>query len=114
LVGAATGAGMGFVESILKDRWMYVTSGPLAGKQFILYKDVTTLGNSQSADIYLFKDPAILPRHAVVEMSGSRMHLRASGPVLINGSTVTSRVLEDGNLIQIGRYAFRYKEKARQ
>jgi len=38
LFGAATGAAMGWVESALKDRWLYVTSGPLAGKQFILYK----------------------------------------------------------------------------
>ena len=34
----ATGIGMGLVESALKDRWLYVVSGPLAGKQFILYK----------------------------------------------------------------------------
>ena len=48
LVGIATGVAMGLVESALKDRWLYVTSGPLAGKQFILYKPLTTIGSSQS------------------------------------------------------------------
>jgi len=38
LLGMATGVAMGLVESALKDRWLYVTAGPLAGKQFILYK----------------------------------------------------------------------------
>jgi hypothetical protein len=113
LVGCATGAAMGLVESILKDRWLYVTAGPLAGKQFILYRNLTTLGNAQAADIYLFKDPNILAQHAVIAMSGSRVQIRALGPVFINGSRATTRVLEDGNLVQIGRYSFRYKEKNR-
>jgi hypothetical protein len=113
LVGAATGVAMGLVESILKDRWLYVTAGPLAGKQFILYKTQTTIGNIQGADIYLFKDPSILPEHAVISMNGGRVQIRAAAPVFINGNRVTSRVLEDGNLVQIGRYSFRYKEKNR-
>jgi hypothetical protein len=113
LVGGATGVAMGLVESILKDRWLYVTAGPLAGKQFILYKDRTTMGNTQAADIYLFKDPNILAEHAVIAVSGSRVQIRASGPVFINGSRATTRMLEDGNLVQIGRYSFRYKEKNR-
>ena len=33
LTGMATG--IGIIERALKDRWLYVTSGPLAGKQFI-------------------------------------------------------------------------------
>jgi CDP-diglyceride synthetase len=68
LVGVATGVGMGLVESALKDRWLYVTAGPLAGKQFILYKSETTMGSRQESDIYLFKDPDILLRHAVVQI----------------------------------------------
>lgn len=104
---------MGLVESILKDRWLYVTAGPLAGKQFILYKARTTVGNNQGADIYLFKDPNILPEHAVISINGSRVQIRGTGPVFINGNRVTTRVLEDSNLMQIGRYSFRYKEKNR-
>jgi hypothetical protein len=113
LLGMATGISMGIVESALKNRWLYVTSGPLAGKQFILYKALTTIGSEQQSDIYLFKDQAILPNHAIVATQGSRTKLTAMGAVYVAGSPIQNRILQDGDLIQIGRYAFRYKEKAR-
>jgi hypothetical protein len=113
LVGLATGVGMGLVESALKDRWLYVMAGPLAGKQFILYKSETSIGSRQESDIYLFKDPNILPRHAVINISGARVMLQAMGSVLWAGQPVHNRVLQDGDLLQVGRYAFRYKEKHR-
>jgi hypothetical protein len=111
--GLATGAMMGLVESAMKDRWFYVTAGPLAGKQFILYKPQTSIGSDQQSDIYLFKDPSILPRHATLETNGARITLRAAGQVFVAGTPVTNRVLLDGDLVQLGRYAFRYKEKTR-
>ena len=113
LVGLATGVGMGLVESALKDRWLYVVAGPLAGKQFILYKSETSIGSRQESDIYLFKDANILPRHAVINITGARVSLQATGSVLWAGQPVHSRVLQDGDLLQVGRYAFRYKEKQR-
>jgi hypothetical protein len=113
LVGVATGIAMGWVESALKDRWLYVTAGPLAGKQFILYKDLTTIGSQQAADIYLFKDSNILPQHAVIGISGARVQLKCLGAGYVGGSPVQTRVLQDGDLLQIGRYSFRYKERHR-
>jgi len=113
LFGLATGVGMGLVESALKDRWLYVVSGPLAGKQFILYKTQTTIGSRQDSDIYLFKDPTILPDHAMISLNGNRVSLQANGPVSWAGQSVNTRVLQDGDLLQLGRYAFRYKEKQR-
>jgi hypothetical protein len=112
ILGAATGAAIGIVESALKQRWLYVSAGPLAGKQFILYKDHTTLGSNQQSDIYLFKDPQILPRHAVIERRGNRLQLTADGPVYVAAQPVRGpRVLQDGDFVQIGRYGFRYREK---
>ena len=111
LLGMAAGAGMGLVESALKDRWLYVTTGPLAGKQFILYKSSSVLGSAQQCDIYLFKDPSILPQHAVVEINGSRVQIRCMGPVFVNGVPTRLQVLQSGAIVQIGRYAFRYQEK---
>jgi hypothetical protein len=114
LLGMATGIAMGLVESALKDRWLYVTAGPLAGKQFILYKPQTAIGSSQSCDIYLFKDPEILPQHATLEQKGSKIHLIANGAVYIGGQPVRGvRVLESGAILQLGRYAFRYQERQR-
>ena len=101
LLGMATGISMGIVESALKNRWLYVTSGPLAGKQFILYKALTTIGSEQQSDIYLFKDQAILPNHAVITTQGSRTKLTAMGTAFVAGSPVQNRILQDGDLIQI-------------
>lgn len=115
LFGLATGIAMGLVESALKDRWLYVTSGPLAGKQFILYKPQTTLGSSQSCDIYLFKDPEIQAHHATLQLKGSHLCLQSAGAVYVAGQPVRGgRVLASGNLIQLGRYTFRYQERQRK
>jgi hypothetical protein len=115
LLGLSTGIAIGLVESALKDRWLYVTSGPLAGKQFILYKPQTTIGSSQTCDIYLFKDSEILPHHATLQFKGSRLHLLASGPVYLAGHLIRGpRVLDNGATLQLGRYGFRYQEKQRR
>jgi hypothetical protein len=113
VLGLAAGAAMGFVESALKDRWIYVSAGPLAGKQFILYKSTTTIGSDQSSDIYLFKDSNIAPQHAVIDIRGSQATLRAQAPVFVSGVPAHSHVLLSGETVQIGRYAFRYHERHR-
>jgi hypothetical protein len=111
LFGLATGVAMGIVESALKDRWLYVASGPLAGKQFILYKPVTVIGSSQGSDIYLFKDNTVQPQHASIELRGAQTFLNALGPVFVSGQPARRRALASGDLIQIGRYAFHFRER---
>jgi hypothetical protein len=111
IFGASTGLAIGLVESALKNRWLYVSGGPLAGKQFILYKPITRLGSQQSNDIYLFKDLSIAPTHATIELRGPHATLVATGPTFVGGQPVTQRVLRSGDLIQIGRYTFQYQEK---
>lgn len=113
VLGLAAGAAMGFVESALKDRWIYVSAGPLAGKQFILYKATTTIGSDQSSDIYLFKDSNIAPQHCVIDIRGSQATLRAQAPVFVSGVPIQSHVLLSGETVQIGRYTFRYNERHR-
>ena len=113
IMEARTGVGIGLVESALKDRWLYVSGGPLAGKQFILYKPQTRIGRDQSNDIYLFKDISIQPHHAVIDLRAGRAFLTASAPTFVSGQPVTQRTLQNGDLIQIGRYSFSYQEKHR-
>jgi pSer/pThr/pTyr-binding forkhead associated (FHA) protein len=114
LLGLATGVAIGIVESALKDRWLYVASGPLAGKQFILYKPLTTIGSSQSSDIYLFKDTSILPRHGIIELRGAQTFIRSDAPIFVSGAPTRFRALQSGDLIQIGRYAFHFRERQRK
>jgi ubiquitin-protein ligase len=72
---------MGLVGSALKDRWLYVTSGPLAGKQFILYKPQTIMGAPVERHLSLqgCRNPAA-PRHSHGERRTHPPHLR--GPRL--------------------------------
>lgn len=116
ILGASTGIAIGLVESALKDRWLYVASGPLAGKQFILYHDQTTIGRQQSCTIYLFKDPSILDQHAVIQHRGARTFITAYGEVAVSGQRLRpnmERVLANGETIKIGQYVFQYSEKAK-
>ena len=113
LLGLATGVAIGIVESALKDRWLYVAAGPLAGKQFILYKPVTTIGSNQKSDIYLFKDTSILPEHGRIELRGAQTFLHSAGPIFVSGQPVRTRALQSGDLVQIGRYAFHFRERHR-
>jgi hypothetical protein len=113
LLGLATGVAMGIVESALKDRWLYVAAGPLAGKQFILYKPQTVIGSTQQCDIYLFKDTSIQPQHARIELRGAQTFLHAGGQVFVSGQPVRNRALQTGDLVQIGRYSFHFRERQR-
>jgi hypothetical protein len=116
ILGASTGIAIGLVESALKDRWLYVSGGPLAGKQFVLYQDLVTIGRSQSNTIYLFKDLGVLEQHATIEHRTGRSVLTACGPVVVSGQPLQAnmqRALNSGDVIQIGRYTFTYAEKER-
>lgn len=111
IFGLSTGVAIGLVESALKNRWLYVSGGPLAGKQFILYKPVTQLGSQQANDIYLFKDLTIAPTHATIQLRGPHATLLATGPTFVGGQPIAQHNLRSGDVIQIGRYTFQYQEK---
>ena len=74
---------------------------------------MTTIGSSQSSDIYLFKDTSILPQHGVIELRGAQTFIRADAPVFVSGAPARYRALQSGDLIQIGRYAFHFRERQR-
>ena len=117
ILGASTGIAIGLVESALKERWLYVSSGPLAGKQFVLYQDFVTIGKAQDCMIYLFKDPSILEQHATIVRRAGRSVINAIGPVMISGQLYQGhkqKVLCTGDVLQIGRYTFTYAEKEKK
>lgn len=116
VIGAATGLLIGFVESVLKDAWLMVTGGPLTGKQFVIYRSPTILGSAPKADIFLFKDAAVEPRHAALHVAAGSCELEDFGTpsgTLVNGQRVGRHRLRSGDAIQIGSYCFSYTEKAR-
>jgi len=116
VIGAATGALIGAVESVLKDAWLLVTGGPLTGKQFVIYKNPTVFGSAPKADIYLFKDALVEPHHAALHTLAHGHELEDLGTpagTLVNGQRIGRHRLRAGDSIQIGHYSFSYSEKAR-
>lgn len=112
-----TGVAMGLLEDAAKQGWLKVAAGVIAGKQFILYKNPTFIGSSPKCEIYLFKDPTVMPQHAAItEIRGSYTiePLGPECPVLLNAVPLQRpQKLENGDRIIIGetQFVFGLKEK---
>ncbi|MEX2316812.1 MAG: FHA domain-containing protein [Pirellulales bacterium] len=105
-IGCFVGLFVGLVEGWTKTAWLMMRKGPLAGKQFILFKDTTVLGSSPKADIYLFKDDAIEPRHAIIVNRGGRFEIedcKTPDGTYVNGIPIHSHVLADGDQVVLGK-----------
>ncbi len=117
LIGASTGFMIGVVELLAREAWCKMLTGPLAGKEFVLYRDPTVIGSSPKADIFLFKDPEVEPQHALVHTLGEGYELEDKGGgagTWVNGKRVRRQRLANGDQIRIGKtvLAFSVKEEA--
>jgi len=91
-------------------------TGPLAGKQFILHKTPSVLGSSPKADIYLFKDAAIQPRHALIHNRGGRFEIEdceSADGTYVNGHPVQKRILQSGDQIVLGKTLLQFELRER-
>ncbi len=113
-IGGFVGLFVGLVEGWTKTAWLLMQKGPLAGKQFILYKDTTVLGSSPKADIYLFKDDAIEPRHALITNRAGRFEIEdceTPDGTYVNGIPITRARLNDGDQIVLGKTVLEFSMK---
>lgn len=113
IMGLVIGLAIGLIENARKEFWVEILSGGMAGKQFILYHESTTVGSSPDALITLIKDPNIAPEHLVLRRSPQGMSaVKASGQLVINGYPSEGTVLGNGDLIQLGETVLRFGERA--
>ncbi len=113
-IGLFVGLFVGLVEGWTKTAWLLMRKGPLAGKQFIMFKDTTVLGSSPKADIYLFKDDGIEPRHALITNRGGRFEIEDCNTpdgTYVNGIPVTRTILRDGDKIVLGKTVLEFSVK---
>ncbi len=106
VIGCVVGLLIGLVEGWTKNAWLLMRKGPLAGKQFIMFKDTTVLGSSPKAEIYLFKDDAIEPKHAVIYNRGGRFEIEDCGTpdgTYVNGVAIKRTYLKPGDQIVLGK-----------
>lgn len=105
-IGCLVGLFVGLVEGWTKTAWLLMKKGPLAGKQFILFKDTTLLGSVAKADIYLFKDDAIEAKHAVIYNRGGAFEIEdcnTADGTYVNGLPITRHLLRHGDQIVMGK-----------
>jgi len=114
VIGLAVGALIGVVELLARDAWLRMTQGPLAGKEFLLFKDVMNIGSSPRSDIYLFNDPLVLPDHAILRAVGDECEIESrqrDQRVLLNSRPVQQARLRHGDQVTIGRTLFIFEKR---
>jgi hypothetical protein len=114
VIGSFVGFFLGLVESLSKEAWFIMKTGPLRGKQFVIYNNPMVIGSSPKCDIYIFKDPAIEPRHAEVFQVGSKFEIRdCNSPqgIFVNNARVKTKMLEKGDLVVIGESVLEFDSR---
>ena len=105
VTGVAVGAAIGLVEQVRKEVWLEIVNGGMAGKQFILYHDATTIGSAPGCHVTLIKDPHIAAHHASIVRGPGGAEIHAGDPsavVLVNGQPVQRAPVASGDQVQIG------------
>ena len=114
VIGLLVGLFIGLVEGWTKTAWLLMRAGPLAGKQFVLHRDTTILGSAPKADVYLFKDDAIEPRHALIYNRGGRFEIEDCNTpdgTYVNGIPVKRQLLANGDKIVLGKTVLEFALK---
>lgn len=116
ITGGAIGLFIGFIEEVTKKAWLVRLIGRNEGKEIVLYKLSTTLGRDEYADIPIYSDPDVAPKHAVITAVGQRHFIQDVGSTygtFLNSGKITQReALADGDLLLIGKTKFMFRDKA--
>lgn len=113
-IGACVGLMIGLVELFVRDIWLRMVEGPLAGKEFLLFRDVMTVGSSPHSAIYLFNDPDVASHHATLRTVGDRVEIEnhsVDHPLLVNDRRITHTRLRHGDKITVGRAIFVFENR---
>jgi hypothetical protein len=114
VMGASIGLGIGMVEEIRKRAWLKIEKGILAGKEFILYNEITTIGSSPKCDIVLFKDDAISPIHSNIKIENNRYIIydnNTNSGTFVNYQRINKKTLSNNDSIQIGSTVIKFLER---
>lgn len=112
-VGGLIAGATRVVETARRQAWLHITAGGMAGKEFILYHDVTRIGASPDCEVFLLKDPAVAKLHAQIDDRDGRRLLTAmpDAPVYVNQQPVQSHLLRNGDQLQVGNTVITYAER---
>jgi len=116
VIGAGVGLMIGIVELLARDAWLNMVRGPLAGKEFLLFKDLLRLGASPRSDIYLFNDDQVADHHATIRAAADHYEIEAATDqaaclLLVNGRPVQRTRLRHGDQITLGSTEFVFQKR---
>lgn len=116
VIGACVGLMIGIVELLARDAWLQMVEGPLAGKEFLIFKDTMHVGASPKCEIYLFNDNQVAPQHAVLRSVGDNYEIEnlcRETPMCLNARPTQRARLHNGDQITIGRTVFVFQKRKR-
>lgn len=105
ITGVGIGLGVGLVERVRRDCWLRIVSGPMSGKEFILYNQLTRVGRDYRCEIVLTKDIAVAPVHAMFGLTPAGQVTVQAEPgavIAVNGAPTTGAQLRSGDLVGVG------------
>jgi len=82
-----------------------ITTGPHAGEEYHLTKDLTTIGKMAGNDIVLNRDDSTSKRHAGIKIDDMRYELadfNSTNGTFVNGRKINKQFLRDGDRIKLG------------
>ncbi|MBI2844493.1 MAG: FHA domain-containing protein [Armatimonadetes bacterium] len=115
VTAGAIGLFIGFIEEVTKQAWLVHLKGRNEGREFLIFKPETVVGRDEFADVPVFGDPNVEPRHFVIRADERRHRLQdlgTSAGTLVNGQRVQQHLLCDGDTIQIGAAKLLFRDKA--
>jgi len=113
-IGGLAAAATGILEQAAKAGWLKVSTGIIAGKQFILYRNPTYIGSAPDCQIYLFKDPQVGKRHAAIHLTPMGIEIEdlpLGIDTFVNGKAIKRSPLKNGDRIEIGATQFLFQER---
>ena len=99
---------------LARDAWLQMLEGPLTGKEFLIFKDLVSVGASTRSDIYLFNDRHVAPRHAIIRSVADHYEIEATDaacPLLLNGRPTQRARLRHGDQITLGATVFSFQRR---
>lgn len=107
VTGLAIGLFIGLVQELTKAAWVTVEQGRLRGRQYRIEGARASIGRAEENPVGLFGDPAVQPRHAVIERRGADYVIKnvaVQDGTFVNGNRIETVDLHDGDRINIGGY----------
>ena len=105
---------IGIVEALSKSAWLRLELGRNEGKEWVIDKQMMTLGRHERADIPLFGDANVAPNHAVIQKQGGQYIVVDQGSPVgigVNGQRVSQHTLQPNDVIQLGSVNLRFITK---